>query len=151
MSSLTAKWITAVSICGDDNDDQHKKHGVTQGRYQLVYFTPEALVLSRSWRRVLNSCVYEEHLKALVIDEAHCVQKWLDRNQIHYNYSFCYFILTTGEKHLFRIVSSWRIKKPSAYNCVYYGIDGYSYCKASEEGYHNSWHEESNFNVCFTL
>ena len=38
---------------------------------------PKALVLSRSWRRVLNSCVYEEHLKALVIDEAHCVQKWL--------------------------------------------------------------------------
>ena len=85
MSSLTAKGITAVSICGDD-DDLHKKQGVIQGQYQLVYFTPEALVLSRSWRRVLNSCVYEEHLKALIIDEAHCVQKWLDLVIIHYNY-----------------------------------------------------------------
>ena len=103
MSCLTAKGITAVSICGDDNDDRHKKQGVTQGQHQLVYFTPETLVLSRSWRRVLNSCVYEEHLKALVIDEAHCVQKWLDH--IHYNYPSCYlnFISTTGRNISFHI------------------------------------------------
>ena len=50
---------------------------------------------------MLNSCVYEEHLKALVIDEAHCVQKWLDH--IHYNYPSCYlnFISNYREKYFF--------------------------------------------------
>ena len=61
MSSLTAKGITGVSICGDDNDDRDKKQGVTQGQYQLVYFTPKALVLSRSWRYIDDGMLYLEN------------------------------------------------------------------------------------------
>ena len=50
--------------------------GVAQGLYQLVFFTPEMLITNKRWRRVIESDVYAERLKALVIDEAHCVKKW---------------------------------------------------------------------------
>ena len=57
MSSLTAKGCQY--LC--DNDDRHKKQGITQGQYQLVYFTPKALVLSRSWRYIDDGMLYLEN------------------------------------------------------------------------------------------
>ena len=48
----------------------------THGRYQLIFITPEMMINSKKWRRVIETNVYTERLKALVIDEAHCVKKW---------------------------------------------------------------------------
>ena len=42
---------------------------------QLVYFTPEALLDNRKWRRLLQSVEYSTRVKVLVIDEAHTVKK----------------------------------------------------------------------------
>lgn len=52
------------------------KQGVHEGRYRLVFFTPELLITSTRWRKVLTSEIYSARLKAFVIDEAHCVKKW---------------------------------------------------------------------------
>ena len=41
-----------------------------------MFFTPEILLLTRRWRGLLSSPVYAEHLRVLVIDEAHTVKKW---------------------------------------------------------------------------
>ena len=49
---------------------------VSQGKYQLVFFTPEMIISNKRWRRVIEGDVYAERLKAFVIDEAHCVKKW---------------------------------------------------------------------------
>ena len=46
---------------------------VSQGNFQLVFFTPEMLIGSKRWRNMLTGNVYSERLKAFVIDEAHCV------------------------------------------------------------------------------
>ncbi|KAL5489405.1 hypothetical protein EMCRGX_G018494 [Ephydatia muelleri] len=49
---------------------------VSQGNFQLVFFTPEMLIGSKRWRNMLTGHLYSERLKAFVIDEAHCVKKW---------------------------------------------------------------------------
>ena len=46
---------------------------VSQGNFQLVFFTPEMLIGSKRWRNMLTGDLYSE---AFVIDEAHCVKKW---------------------------------------------------------------------------
>ena len=51
---------------------------VLEGRVQLLYITPESIILNRLYRNMLPSPVYKEKLAALVIDEAHCVKFWGD-------------------------------------------------------------------------
>jgi superfamily II DNA helicase RecQ len=51
------------------------RKSVINGECQLVYITPESL-LSKKWRSMLLSPVYEENLKSVVFDEAHCIDKW---------------------------------------------------------------------------
>ena len=36
----------------------------------------EALLTDSRWRDVLLSEVYQQHLMAVIIDEAHCIKKW---------------------------------------------------------------------------
>ncbi|XP_064395283.1 ATP-dependent DNA helicase RecQ-like [Halichondria panicea] len=49
---------------------------IFHGKYQLVFFTPEMIISKKHWRRLLGGDVYANRLKALIIDEAHCVKKW---------------------------------------------------------------------------
>ncbi len=39
--------------------------------YQVLFFSPEALLCNASWRDMLQTQVYQENVIALVIDEAH--------------------------------------------------------------------------------
>ena len=52
------------------------KNGVLAGKYQLVFFTPELLILKSQWRELLLTKLYREKVKAFIVDEAHCVRKW---------------------------------------------------------------------------
>ena len=52
------------------------KDGVLKGHYQLVYVTPELLLESSMWRKMLTGDVYKKRLVAFVVDEAHTVKKW---------------------------------------------------------------------------
>ena len=54
-------------------DDKEVKSQVTEGYFQLVYFTPE-LLLSRHWWHLLGGDTYQERLCASVINEAQCVK-----------------------------------------------------------------------------
>ncbi|XP_065902058.1 ATP-dependent DNA helicase RecQ-like isoform X2 [Dysidea avara] len=51
--------------------------GVRNAKYQLVFFTPEAVLHGR-WRKVLHSEPYATRLCVMVIDEAHTVIEWGD-------------------------------------------------------------------------
>ena len=51
------------------------KKKILNGDCQLVYITPESL-MSRKWRQMLCTSLYTQRLKAVVIDEAHCIDKW---------------------------------------------------------------------------
>ena len=49
---------------------------IEKGFCQLVYISPESLLGDNRWREMLRSDVYQKHLVAFCIDEAHCVKKW---------------------------------------------------------------------------
>ena len=50
--------------------------GVIKGEYQLVYISPELLMVNLKWREMLRSTIYQTKLKAFIVNEAHCVTKW---------------------------------------------------------------------------
>lgn len=65
---------------------------IMQGQCQLVYISPEALLCNLYWREILRSEVWQLNLVALVVDEAHCVQKWLVIYNMHSAGNFVYNI-----------------------------------------------------------
>ena len=74
VSSYSAKGIKAAFI--DNESDTDKKASVKEGAYQIVLFSPEALISNCKWRLMLREPPYAARLVALVIDEAHCVKEW---------------------------------------------------------------------------
>ena len=52
------------------------KRRVCEAAYQVVFFTPEALLLNRQWRQLMSTEAYSRRLRALVVDEAHTIKKW---------------------------------------------------------------------------
>ena len=65
-----------ISDVTGQGGDEEMKQGVHRGRYCLVFFTPELLITSTRWWKVLTSDIYNARLMAFVVDEAHCVKKW---------------------------------------------------------------------------
>ena len=71
VANLKAKGVEAVYV-GERCD----MNGVYEGRYPILFISPEALLTDNKWRDILLSQVYQHHLMAVVVDEAHCVKKW---------------------------------------------------------------------------
>ena len=46
------------------------------GKYQVVFISPELLLTEETWRGMLQSPLYKQHLVGFIIDEAHCIIKW---------------------------------------------------------------------------
>ena len=74
VASLCARGLAACYITADQED--HVKIGVLIGKYQLVLFTPEMLLDTKIWRKMLLGEIYRYRLRSLVVDEAHTVKKW---------------------------------------------------------------------------
>ncbi len=68
------KGIKAEYVVGETKD-ANMKQGIKEGKYSIVFFTPESL-LNSGWRSMLLSAPYQQNLVAFVIDEAHTVYKW---------------------------------------------------------------------------
>ena len=49
---------------------------IKDGKFQVLFFSPECLLTELDWRDVLHSSVFREQLVAFVVDEAHCVKQW---------------------------------------------------------------------------
>ena len=62
---------------------------------RLVFFTPEMIITNKRWRKMIAGDVYNERLKAFVVDEAHCVKKWYVKWLILY-------LQVHSVKHLYR-------------------------------------------------
>ncbi|XP_035691319.1 ATP-dependent DNA helicase Q-like SIM [Branchiostoma floridae] len=72
---LQRRGISAAYI-GETQKDPEIKRGVVEGKYSLVFASPEALLNSKTWRGMLTSSTYREKLVAMTVDEAHCVTTW---------------------------------------------------------------------------
>ena len=74
VSKLEDKQLPAVhvtSAVGESAED-----AILEGKYTVVYFSPEQLLRRSKWREMLQSEVYQKNLVAFVVDEAHCVKQW---------------------------------------------------------------------------
>ena len=49
---------------------------VVDRKHQLVFVSPVNLLDNPLLREMLTSEVYQSHLVAVVVDEAHCMEKW---------------------------------------------------------------------------
>ena len=70
--SMNERDVTAV-YAGDI--DLETEREICEGRYQLVFMSPEALLGDNRWRDMLISPVYRQNLVGMAVDEAHCVKK----------------------------------------------------------------------------
>ena len=75
VKSLCERGVKAVHV---DCPDDRVLAEIHQGVYQLLFFSPEQLLGNLEWRDMLLSPVYVNNLVGFVVDEAHCVKKWLD-------------------------------------------------------------------------
>ena len=66
--------------------EQDIKTNTSQGRFQVIYTSPEILLASKEWSDVFQSPVLRQHLVGVIIDEAHCIKKW------YYNYNTLYIL-----------------------------------------------------------
>ena len=73
VTSLLAKGLKVACITSEQTD-QDIVDDVVRGKYQIVMFTPEMILLNKKWRSMLSSSAYST-LQGLVIDEAHTVKK----------------------------------------------------------------------------
>ena len=73
VASLTAKKMTAAYASCEEST---VLENIIEGRYQIVFFTPESLLRNQRWREMLCSDIYINNLVGLAVDEVHCVTKW---------------------------------------------------------------------------
>lgn len=77
MNDQVAKYSSRSIKCSSLRGDDHAMmQGILHGEYQLVFLIPESMLRDLIWREMFRSDVYQKNLVALVVDEAHCVEKW---------------------------------------------------------------------------
>lgn len=72
---FSRKGISSEFV-GEAQEDEAAIAAVVKGDIQLVYISPESLLCNPRFRNMLLSESYKRKLKALVVDEAHCVKLW---------------------------------------------------------------------------
>ena len=72
---LSKKGLS-VEFVGEAQDSDAAVAAVLNGQIQLVYISPESLLKNPCFRSMLISDHYSKNLRALVVDEAHCVKLW---------------------------------------------------------------------------
>ena len=76
VSSLAKHGVHSMYVTQESDCDDASLQGLHEGQYQIVFFSPEALLCSDTWRDMLQTSVYQDNVVGLVIDEAHLVKKW---------------------------------------------------------------------------
>ena len=75
VSSCISRGINAVAVTKQESRT-HLVKAAIKGDFQIVYISPEMLIATTKWRNALQNEVYQSRLRAVIIDEAHCVKKW---------------------------------------------------------------------------
>ena len=65
-----------TEFVGEAQYDPRAISSVQEGKVQLLYVSPESLLINSEWREMFQSDIYQETLVAFVVDEAHCVKQW---------------------------------------------------------------------------
>ena len=65
-----------VEFVGEAQTDEQIVRDAVSGNIQLLYISPESLLKNKHFHGMLHSTKYQENMRALVVDEAHCVKVW---------------------------------------------------------------------------
>ena len=86
VSPLTALMVDQVAMfknrglqaafVGKEQTDERIRQQVEKGVFSLVFMSPESLLKVLRWREMFRSKIYQDNLVGLIVDEAHCVEKW---------------------------------------------------------------------------
>lgn len=74
VQAFTAKGVKCAYV-GAQESDSVNLH-VEKGEFSLVFMSPESLVSGCRWREMFRSAIYQANLVGVVVDEAHCIDKW---------------------------------------------------------------------------
>jgi bloom syndrome protein len=66
----------SAEFLGEFQTDADVLKQVVDGQHQLVFISPKNLLDSPKLRNMLLSPIYQHRLRAVVVDEAHCIDKW---------------------------------------------------------------------------
>ncbi len=75
VQSFSSKGLQSAYVGAMDEDGETYER-VRKGQFSLLFMSPEALVCGCKWREMFRSSVYQQNLVAVVVDEAHCIEKW---------------------------------------------------------------------------
>ncbi|CAB4004938.1 Werner syndrome ATP-dependent helicase, partial [Paramuricea clavata] len=73
VASLTSRGLSAACVGGESECSPDQIREICEGKYKIVFGTPEALL--NNHRGIFQSPL-KKHLKAVFIDESHCIAKW---------------------------------------------------------------------------
>ena len=66
---IKAISLSLISSANEEND-------LLNGRYSIVYGSPESWLLIEKWRSMLLSDSYSKKICAVAVDEAHIIKHW---------------------------------------------------------------------------
>ena len=75
VASCSSKGLLAGYVSTEPGNEKMNQ-AVLEGRYRLVFLSPEALFTRRRCREMLREEPYYSNVVAFVVDEAHCIKKW---------------------------------------------------------------------------
>ena len=71
---LNSLGITAISLAEIATEEQTKE--VKNGKYSIVFGSPEVWLGDEKWRKVAMSELYRKSVRAVAVDEAHVICHW---------------------------------------------------------------------------
>jgi superfamily II DNA helicase RecQ len=74
VSYLSKINVPAAFVIADQ--DKNVLKDIENGKYSIVYGSPESMLSIDRWRKMLSSDVYQSRLIGIAVDEAHCVSNW---------------------------------------------------------------------------
>ena len=76
--SLETKGVSSIHVTKNMSDglSDSQEQKLYEGGYQILFFSPEAVVCDDTWREMIQTKVYKDNIIAFIIDEAHLVKKW---------------------------------------------------------------------------
>ena len=70
---------SSLRVCGDEVDGAFEEkilEDLQAGKFELIFTHPEVVVSNRQCRDLFLSAHYQRNVRAVVVDEAHCIIEW---------------------------------------------------------------------------
>jgi superfamily II DNA helicase RecQ len=96
ISAFQRKGLSATIV----NEKSRIPDHVLKGEHQLVYLSPESILLNSDFRSVLMSYVYRENVIGIAVDEAHCIHEWSCFRQEYANIGYIRSLLKPEVKFM---------------------------------------------------